>query len=429
MKIQTQLTVVVAAVVTFVVALAGVFIVMRSDHQATDQIDQLLSGKAAVVRTAAIRSGDLPTDGSYAVRLISAGKVVKQVGTAAQFPMPTSDGFTNVAAGGSEWRSLSETLISGAQMQVLVSLTNVREQHTSNVLKVDLLVVLAALLSAAGVWFATGRVLRPFQRLIAAARGLRPGDRLPEVTSPREVAELSTTLNAMLDRVSADPDARPSAGSLASDAPSAAGLTSDAPSPAGPLPSDAPPPAGPTSDAPSPAGPTDAPSPAAPLASDAPSLANSVTRELPLHPGKLSDSPEKSDKSGQVAWSAERRSEVVSTVERPVNVTVWQPEAAQAARPQQGGMQQGGMQQGGMQPGGMQQNGPQPGGPEAEPIDLDGLDLSLRPQLDGLGTNLDALMDNPEMPATQRHLILALMADEHREMVAELDRLRARSEG
>jgi HAMP domain-containing protein len=338
MKIQTQLTVVVAAVVTFVVALAGVFIVMRNDHQATDQIDQLLSGKAAVVRTAAIRSGDLPTDGSYAVRLISAGKVVKQVGTAAQFPMPTSDGFTNVAAGGSEWRSLSETLISGAQMQILVSLTNVREQHTSNVLKVDLLVVLAALLSAAGVWFATGRVLRPFQRLIAAARGLRPGDRLPEVTGPREVAELSTTLNAMLDRVSAAPDA---------------------------------------------------PSPAGPPALDAPSPADSDTREIPLHPG--------------------RPSNIVSTVERPVNVTVWQPEVAQAAGPQQ--------------------NGPQPGGPESEPIDLDGLDLSLRPQLDGLGTNLDALMDNPEMPATQRHLILALMADEHREMVAELDRLRARSEG
>jgi HAMP domain-containing protein len=349
MKIQTQLTVVVAAVVTFVVALAGVFIVMRNDHQATDQIDQLLSGKAVVVRTAAIRSGDLPTDGSYAVRLISAGKVVKQVGTAAQFPMPTSDGFTNVAAGGSEWRSLSETLISGAQMQILVSLTNVREQHTSNVLKVDLLVVLAALLSAAGVWFATGRVLRPFQRLIAAARGLRPGDRLPELTSPREVAELSTTLNAMLDRVSADPPA-----------------------------------------------------------SDAPSLANSVTRELPLHPGRPSDISEISDKSAQGIQAPARRREVVSTVERPVNVTVWQPEAAQAAGPS---------------------NGPQPGGPESEPIDLDGLDLSLRPQLDGLGTNLDALMDNPEMPATQRHLILALMADEHREMVAELDRLRARSEG
>jgi HAMP domain-containing protein len=296
MKIQTQLTVVVAVVVAFVVALAGVVIVMRNDHQATDAVDQLLSDKASVVRTAAVRNGSLPTDGSYAVRLISAGKVVKQVGTTAQFPVPASDGFTNVAAAGSEWRSLSETLISGAQMQILVSLANVREQHTSNVLKVDLLVVLAALLSAAGVWFATGRVLRPFQRLIAAARSLRPGDRLPEVKAPREVAELSTTLNGMLDRVRAEP---------------------------------------------------------------------TTIREIP--------SPDISEMSGGRT--------------------------------------------------------PQPGGPQTEPLDLDGLDTTLRPQLEGLGVNLDALMDNPDMPATQRHLILALMADEHREMVAELDRLRARSEG
>jgi hypothetical protein len=71
----------------------------------------------------------------------------------------------------------------------------------------------------------------------------------------------------------------------------------------------------------------------------------------------------------------------------------------------------------------------QPGGPEVVPLDLDELDTSLRPQLDGLGLNLDSLMDNPDMPATQRHLILAMMADEHREIVAELDRLRAQSEG
>lgn len=343
MKIQTQLTVVVAAVVAFVVALAGVIIVMRNDHQATDEVDRLLSAKASTVRAAAIRSGDLPTDGSYAVRLIAAGKLVKQVGTSAQFPMPTSDGYTNVASGGTEFRSLSETLISGAQMQILVSLTNVRKQHTSNVLTVDLLVVLAALLSAAGVWFATGRVLRPFQRMIAAARSLGPGDRLPEVRSPREVAELSTTLNAMLDRVRTEP----------LDGPRADG------------------PQAPYDD---PRAPYDGPRAEPHARPHVPVLADSVTREIPRPPAPA---PDISDMS--------------------------------ARQPQPGG--------------------PQPGGPQIEALDLDGLDTSLRPQLEGLGANLDSLMDNPEMPATQRHLILAMMADEHREMVAELDRLRARSEG
>ncbi|NMO54810.1 HAMP domain-containing protein [Actinoplanes sp. TBRC 11911] len=388
MKIQTQLTVVVAAVVTFVVAVAGVLIVMRNDNQATDQIDNLLSSKAAAVRTAAIQSGKLPTDGTYAVRLISAGKVVKQVGTTAQLPLPTSDGYTNVAGGGSEWRSLSETLISGAQMQILVSLTNVREQHTSNVLKVDLLVVLAALLSAAGVWFATGRVLRPFQRLIAAARGLRPGDRLPEVKSPREVAELSSTLNAMLDRVSTE--------SASGEAWEADAVTREALTPGDAV----------TGEIVMRAdqGVPEAPGPADAVTRDRTSLADSVTRELPMHPGPAPDISGMSDGRRQASRPPERQPEIVSTVERPVDVTIWQPEGARAA-------------------------GPQPGGPQAEALDLDGLDLSLRPQLDGLGTNLDALMDNPDMPATQRHLILALMADEHREIVAELDRLRARSEG
>src|SRR4051812_38537289 len=201
MKIRTQLTLVVAVVVAAVVAIAGLVIVVRNDRQDRAAVDRMLSERAAAVRAEAIRSGSLPTDGSYAVRLIAAGKLRKQVGTTAQFPLPTTDGFTNVTAGGTEWRSLSETLVSGAQLQILVSLTSQRDRHTDNVLMVDLLVVLAALLSAAGVWFATGWVLRPFQRLIAAARALRPGDRLPPVMSPREVADLSAALNEMLDRV------------------------------------------------------------------------------------------------------------------------------------------------------------------------------------------------------------------------------------
>jgi HAMP domain-containing protein len=203
MRLRTQLTLVVTAVVALIVALAGLVIVVRIDHRDRADLDRILATRADQVRATAVRSGVLPSDGSYAVRLLVDGQVKTQSGSTVPFPVPVEDGYATLSADGGDWRSLTETLVSGARMQVLISLRDLKEQHDDNVLVVDLLVVLAALLTAAGVWFATGLVLRPFQRLLVAARSLDPvdpGARLPEVTSPREVAELTRMLNGMLDR-------------------------------------------------------------------------------------------------------------------------------------------------------------------------------------------------------------------------------------
>jgi signal transduction histidine kinase len=73
----------------------------------------------------------------------------------------------------------------------------------------DLLVLLAALIAGVGTWLAGGLVLRPLQRLAAGAQALspdRPEGRLPEVTSPPEVAELGTAINGALDRMTARAD-------------------------------------------------------------------------------------------------------------------------------------------------------------------------------------------------------------------------------
>ena len=285
MRLRTQLTLIVTALVALVVVLAGLLIVVRIDHRDRAELDRALAARAEQVRAAATRNGSLPTDGTYAIRLINQGELRKQVGTAAGFPMPVKDGYSTVSAGDDEWRSLAETLATGAQLQILVSLSALEEQHSDNVLVVDLLVLLAAVLSAAGVWFATGLVLRPFQRLLTAARALDPADprqRLPEVKSPREVAELTTTLNGLLDRARAE---------------------------AKPVP-------------------------------------------------------------------APRREPV----------TVAAPTVEMRA---------------------------------IEPAPMPAPDL--RPSLADLGAQLDQLLDHPEMPATQRHLILARMADEHRRMVALVD--------
>jgi HAMP domain-containing protein len=206
MRIRTQLTLVVTTVVAVAVGIAGLILVVRTDHRDRDALDQVLAARAGTVRTAAVKSGALPTDGSYTVRLIDKGQVRKQVGSAAGFPLPVENGYSTVGADGTDWRSLAEPLVSGAQLQILISLADLREQHTDNVLIVDLLVLLAALISAVGVWFATGLVLRPFQRLLTAVRQLDPADpgsRLTEAGSPREVAELAEAVNALLDRTRA----------------------------------------------------------------------------------------------------------------------------------------------------------------------------------------------------------------------------------
>jgi HAMP domain-containing protein len=279
MRIRTQLTLVVTAVVAVAVGIAGLVLVVRNDHRDRDALDRVLATRAADVRTAAMKSGALPTDGSYTVRLIDKGQVKKQVGATDGFPLPVENGYSTVGAGDTDWRSLAEPLVSGAQLQILISLADLKERHTDNVLIVDLLVLLAALISAVGVWFATGLVLRPFQRLLTAVRQLDPADpasRLTEAGSPREVAELAAAVNALLDR----------------------------------------------------------------------------TRSVPAPP------PEEAP-------------------EIPKNIDMSE---------------------------------------ETEALD--------EPLAD-LGTNLDTLLDNPEMPATQRHLILAAMADDHRQLVTLLEAMRA----
>jgi HAMP domain-containing protein len=348
MRLRTQLTLTVTALVALVVALAGLVIVVRIDHRDRDDLDRLLAARADRVKAAATRNGSLPTDGTFAIRLIRNGEMLKQVGSSAGFPLPEGDGYATVSSGDDEWRALTQTLVTGAQMQILVSLDALEEQHDDNVLVVDLLVLLAAVLSAAGVWFATGLVLRPFQRLLSAARDLDPADpdqHLPEAKSPREVAELTTTLNDLLARARSYEPPEPDGVRLT---PSPASSPSSAPSPSSSL----------------------SPSP--------------------------SSGPEAAASSAAVAAPPIE----IRAVEppAPAPAPVEPPPAPAPVEPP-----------------------PVPAAVEPPPAPASAAADELRPSLAGLGAQLDQLMDNPDMPATQRHLLLALMADEHRRMVALLD--------
>ncbi|MCU7723094.1 HAMP domain-containing protein [Actinoplanes sp. KI2] len=200
-----QLTLAITAVVALVVALAGLAIVLFADHRDRADVDQALAARAAQVRTTAAKTGKLATDGSFAVRLVQGTNVRAQIGSTTKFSAPVKDGYTTVTAeDGSHWRSWAEKLKTGVQMQVLISLEEVESRHDGNVRMIDLIVLLAAVVAAAGTWLVGGLVLRPLRQLAQGAREIDPDDagtRLPAVTGPPEVAELGESLNGAIDRL------------------------------------------------------------------------------------------------------------------------------------------------------------------------------------------------------------------------------------
>jgi methyl-accepting chemotaxis protein len=204
--IRVQLTLAITAVVALVVALAGLAVVLYADHRDLQNVDDTLATQVTVVRAAAAKSGSLQTDGTYVVRLVQGTDVRGEAGSSTRFSIPVKDGYSSVTAeDGSHWRSWAEKLKTGVQLQILIDLTDVEKRHSRNVRMIDLIVLLAAVVAAAGTWVVGGLVLRPLLKLAEAARTVNPDDptvRLPVVTSPPEVAELGNAINGALDRYS-----------------------------------------------------------------------------------------------------------------------------------------------------------------------------------------------------------------------------------
>jgi signal transduction histidine kinase len=202
MPLRTQLTLAVTALVALLVALSGQLTVLAADHRQRAATDRALTARADQIGA----SGTLPAvTTTDVVRLVDGAKVRAQIGSRATFPAPVEDGFSTVTVGGTPWRSLARTLVTGVRLQVLVDQRAARRGHRDDVLRADLTILVAALLTAGGVWYVSGLTLRPLGRLRAAVQGLDPADpRLPAVAGPAEIAELTTTLNAALARLRAE---------------------------------------------------------------------------------------------------------------------------------------------------------------------------------------------------------------------------------
>lgn len=217
-SIRAQLAVGVGALVLVIVALAGVVIVAQMDARDRAALDAQLQyradrvgedlGKVLGEHGASTDAyGDLLAGSQSLVRIIADGAVVAERGEVAvgTIPLPVGDGLATLPIDGADWRSLVVSDASGVDVQVLQSLAPLNERLTANTWLVALVTAAATALAIAGGWIVASLVLRPMRDLTTGARRIRDAhdiaDRLPSTTSPAEVAELSATLNDMLERL------------------------------------------------------------------------------------------------------------------------------------------------------------------------------------------------------------------------------------
>lgn len=214
-SIRVQLSVAGALIVFVIVAVAGLAIALQIAKTDRAQFDAALLDRSS-------RAEGLPADGrsdrkarhdssadDAIVRIIADGQIVAQSGTISgqSLPLPRGVGFATVRVAGEPWRSFVRVTggRGGLQIQVLQSLEPLEERTTRTNVLVLVVTLVATSIGAGAGWVTAGILLRPLQRVRDAAVAIRDdrdaAHRLPEVTRPREVADLTDTLNGMLDRL------------------------------------------------------------------------------------------------------------------------------------------------------------------------------------------------------------------------------------
>jgi two-component system, OmpR family, sensor histidine kinase PrrB len=221
-RLRTQLVLGVAVLVAAILGLAGLAIVVSMDRQDRHRLDDQLEAQADKVlvdydKTFAVDpdkqdSHDDPVNTLLAgspslVRVVSETSVIAQRGDIPvdTVPIPSTLGFATIQIGKEPWRSYVVDIAStDYRLQVLSSLSPVERRFHDNRRLVAAITGIATALAALGSWIVSGLVLRPLERLTRGAHrltnGLEGSQNLPEVRRPREVSELSVSLNSMLTR-------------------------------------------------------------------------------------------------------------------------------------------------------------------------------------------------------------------------------------
>ncbi|MDT5217673.1 MAG: two-component system, OmpR family, sensor histidine kinase PrrB [Mycobacterium sp.] len=223
--IRAQLSLATAAIVMVIVAVAGVAVAVQIDQQDRAQLDAAMRDRSSHIegdldkilrgtepglgRSSPDPYGDLLGASQSLVRVIVNGRAAVQRGQipATPLPLPRADGFASLTVDGQSWRSFVRTsgVHNEIQLQVLQDLQPLVERNTRNNLLLLAVTAVATVLGAVVGWLVAGLLLRPLQRVRAGAIAIRDHHdtehRLPVVKRPREVADLTDTLNGVLDRL------------------------------------------------------------------------------------------------------------------------------------------------------------------------------------------------------------------------------------
>ena len=197
--LRARVTLLAAAAVVVVLALAGAGLVSATRATLIEDLDEALSAQAGVVsdRVAAgrpVTAADLLSDDVVVEVLGSDSRVLTRLPSGAP-AVPDAD------AGGV--RVLTRET-DGTTVRVAGSLEDVSDSTGALVAALALIVPLATLALAAVVWWAVGRALRPVEdmrREVEAIGGTDLARRVAEPAVPEEVGRLARTMNAMLGRV------------------------------------------------------------------------------------------------------------------------------------------------------------------------------------------------------------------------------------
>ena len=214
MTLRTRITVIAAAVVLVVLALAGLAVVRAQERLLLESVDESLQQQAdralADPRDPLVQP---PGDDDALAQLVEGDRVVAEAGGAgftrplAPSPAPGERvvrSLGDVVPGEAAYRVLSAGIDDGLTLHLGVPLDDVRDSQSALLDALLVIGPLTAALLALVIWWLVGRTLRPVEAMRAEVRTIGGGDlhrRLPAPAADDEIGRLGRTLNEMLDRL------------------------------------------------------------------------------------------------------------------------------------------------------------------------------------------------------------------------------------
>ncbi len=221
--LRGRLTLGLTLVLAAVLAAAGLLAARDVDRTDREALDDRLQRTAELSRATAVAavqeevpSADDRLDAVLSatrtsLRLVIGSATLLETGSPPPSRPRLGDGLSTFTAGGERYRAFVTRLrdpgLDGlARLEVITPLTTLERRQAALHRRLELLGLLALVLGAAGVWLASGVILRPLRRLRRATASIAGDEdlsrRVPDGRGPTELRALASSFNAMLARLS-----------------------------------------------------------------------------------------------------------------------------------------------------------------------------------------------------------------------------------